>query len=118
MDTLDVTAKFPSEGHVVLEVGGFVDTNTAPELERALIEHGAAATEAVVLDLHAVDYISSAGWGVMISVVSNFRDRGVDLRLAAMRREVDQVYQLLEFPSILRAYPNLQEALEATNASS
>lgn len=117
MDTLDVTAKFPIEGHVVLEVGGFVDTNTAPALERALIELGAAATRAVVLDLHSVDYVSSAGWGVMISVVSSLRDRGVDLRLAAMRPEVDQVYQLLEFPSILRSFPSVQEALEAKSAS-
>lgn len=117
MEDLQVEVRFPADGAVVLEVGGFIDTNTAPALERALREHGAAAERMVVVDLSAVDYVSSAGWGVMVSVVGAARDRGADMRLAAMRPEVEQVYRLLEFPSILDAFDSVDEALQADTKS-
>lgn len=111
MEDLSFEVRHAVDGAVVVEVGGFIDSNTAPSLEHALREHGAAAARLVVVDLADVDYISSAGWGVMITVVGAFRDRGADLRLAAMRPEVEQVYRLLEFPSILQAHRTVDEAL-------
>lgn len=116
MEDLRIEPSFPADGAVVVAVGGFVDTNTAPSLEQALTEHGAAAERVVVVDLEGVDYVSSAGWGVMVSLVSSLRDRGVDLRLAGMRMEVAQVYRLLEFPSILRAFDSVDDAIADRDA--
>lgn len=112
MDELRIEASRPRDGAVVIAVEGFVDTNTATALEKALHEHGADAA-LVVVDLTAVDYVSSAGWGVMVSVVNRVRDRGGDMRLAGLRPEVDQVYRLLEFPAILSAHPTVDDALDA-----
>lgn len=115
-DELKTQVRFVEDGAVVLSVRGFIDTNTAPALERALREHGGAAKNLVVLDLAGVDYVSSAGWGVVISVVNAFRARGADLRLAGMCNEVDQVYRLLEFPSIVSAFETVDEALAGAPA--
>jgi anti-sigma B factor antagonist len=96
---------------LVLRARGFVDTSTAGSLERALQQASERSVRFVVLDLTDVDYISSAGWGVMISAVGLQRAGGGDLRLANMRPEVREVFELLEFPSILEAFPTVDDAL-------
>ncbi|HKK69768.1 MAG TPA: STAS domain-containing protein [Candidatus Krumholzibacteria bacterium] len=96
---------------LILRARGFVDTSTAGLLERALQQAAEGPARFVVIDLVDVDYISSAGWGVMISAVSAQRAAGGDLRLASMRPEVREVFELLEFPSILDAYASVDEAL-------
>lgn len=116
MEELRIDVDAPRDDAVVITVGGFVDTNTAPALETSLLEHVGGGARVVVVDLGAVDYVSSAGWGVMIAVVNRLREQGADLRLAALRPEVEQVYRLLEFPSILHAYASADDALADRSA--
>lgn len=115
MDELRIEVSRPREDTVVIAVGGFIDTNTATTLEKALREHTADGASFVVVDLSAVDYVSSAGWGVMVSVVNHVRDGGGDMCLAGLRPEVDQIYRLLEFPAILAAHRTVDEALAAAD---
>jgi len=97
----------------VLEVCGYIDTNTSSALERELEIHVEQGHRQLFLDLSTVDYISSAGWGVFISVIRQIRELGGELRLVGMQPDVREVFELLEFQSILDAYPSLDEALSA-----
>jgi anti-sigma B factor antagonist len=60
-----------------------------------------------------VDYISSAGWGIFIGEIKEIRNHGGDLKLAGMVPDVYEVFQLLEFQSILDAFPTTEEAVRA-----
>lgn len=95
----------------VIRAQGYIDTHTATELEQLLREQLDAGRSHLVLDLTAVDYVSSAGWGVLIASVRRARHLGGDLRLAGMRREVNDVFELLEFPSIMHAHADVEQAL-------
>jgi len=110
---VSVTSVNGSAGVSVLKVSGYLDTTTAGELETAL--YGLLDREAykVVVDLASVNYISSAGWGIFIGEIKRIRNHGGDLKLAGMVGDVYEVFQLLEFHSILEAYPTLQEAVAA-----
>lgn len=97
----------------ILKVSGYLDTTTAGELESALyglLRKGACK---IVVDLSGVTYISSAGWGIFIGEIKEIRNRGGDLKLAGMVGDVFEVFQLLEFQTILEAYPSADEAAEA-----
>lgn len=101
-----------------LKVSGYLDITTAGELETALaglLENGHYK---VVADLSGVTYISSAGWGIFIGEIKGIRNRGGDLKLAGMVGDVYEVFQLLEFQSILEAYPTAEEAVDAFSRSS
>ena len=100
-------------GVSVLKVSGYLDTTTAGELETAL--YGLLEREAykIVVDLSGVNYISSAGWGIFIGEIKRIRNHGGDLKLVGMVGDVHEVFQLLEFHSILEAFPTTQEAVEA-----
>lgn len=100
-------------GITVLQVKGYLDTTTAGELENALYGLLAKNEYKIVLDLSGVDYISSAGWGIFIGEIKEIRSHGGDLKLAGMAGDVHEVFQLLEFHSILESYSTIEEAMEA-----
>ena len=95
----------------IIKVGGYIDTTTTAELERALNSLLKSGTHNIVIDLGNVDYISSAGWGIFISEIKGLRGRGGDLKLAKMVPDVYEVFELLEFHYILRAFETIDEAI-------
>ena len=100
-------------GVSVLKVSGYLDTTTAGELETALYGLLDRSIYRVVVDLAGVHYISSAGWGIFIGEIKRIRNHGGDLKLAGMVGDVHEVFQLLEFHSILESYPTTQDAIDA-----
>jgi len=62
-----------------------------------------------------VDYISSAGWGIFISEIKGIRERDGDLKLANMIPDVYEVFELLEFHYILKAYDSIEAAIQDFN---
>jgi anti-sigma B factor antagonist len=105
-----------SHGVSVLKVSGYLDTTTASELETALYGLLDKACYKVVVDLSGVNYISSAGWGIFIGEIKRIRNHGGDLKLCGMVGDVHEVFQLLEFHSILEAHPTTREAIESFGA--
>jgi len=90
-----------------------LDTTTAGELETALYGLLDRGIYKVVVDLAGVNYISSAGWGIFIGEIKRIRNHGGDLKLAGMVGDVHEVFQLLEFHSILESHPSTQDAIAA-----
>jgi anti-sigma B factor antagonist len=97
----------------IMKVSGYLDTTTAGELESALNGLLKKGCSKIVVDLSGVTYISSAGWGIFIGEIKEIRNRSGDLKLAGMVGDVFEVFQLLEFQTILEAYPSPEEAVDA-----
>ena len=96
----------------ILTVKGFIDTVTAPEFEKVFHAALNAQKYKLVVDLEAVNYISSAGWGVFISQIKRIRAQKGDLVLVGMNPEVGEVFELLEFNSILKTFPTVEAAVQ------
>ena len=95
----------------VIKIGGYIDTTTSSELERALSGLLKEESYNIIIDLGNVDYVSSAGWGIFISEIKGIREKGGDLKLVRMIPEVYEVFELLEFHCILKAFDTLDEAV-------
>ena len=95
----------------VIKVGGYIDTTTSSELEHALSKLLKEGTYQIIIDLSNVDYVSSAGWGIFISEIKGIRERNGDLKLVGMIPEVWEVFELLEFHNILRAFDSVKDAV-------
>ncbi len=113
----DINVSFSRPEHnpdiSVISVGGFIDTTTSGELEESLKRLLKQGQFNIVVDLGGVNYISSAGWGIFISEIKEIRQNGGDLKLAAMIGDVYEVFELLEFQTILEAFDSVQEAVES-----
>jgi anti-sigma B factor antagonist len=96
----------------VIKVGGFIDTTTSSEVERALNSLLKQNRFNVIIDLGNVDYISSAGWGIFISEIKSIREHNGDLKLVKMIPDVYEIFELLEFHHILDVYESVNEAVQ------
>ncbi len=95
----------------VIKVGGYIDTTTSAELEHSLESLLKSSCHNIIIDLANVDYISSAGWGIFISEIKGIREKGGDLKLIGMIPDVYEVFELLEFHYILKAFDTIEEAI-------
>lgn len=112
MDTISISLSESGANRAVSEirVDGVIDTLTAGELEDVIDSLVKRERYLIVVDLAGVDYISSAGWGIFISHIKDVRGRGGDIRLAGMIPNVAEIYELLEFDNVLKAYTSVDDA--------
>ncbi len=113
MNDINITFSKPDENPdiSVISVKGYVDTTTSTELEESLKRLLGGGRYDIVIDLGNVNYISSAGWGIFISEIKEIRENGGDLKLAAMIGDVYEVFELLEFQTILESFDTVEEAV-------
>jgi len=97
----------------IARVQGNVDGMTSAELNRVLGGEVADGGHRMVVSLEGVDYTSSAGLRVLLSVVKEARGRGGDVRLAGVRDNVRKVLELSGFTSILKLYPDVASAAKS-----
>jgi len=96
----------------LIRVSGYVDTATSPELHKSLSRFIQDGVSQFIIDLGAVQYVSSAGWGVFVGEIRGLRERGGDLKLIQLTPEVLEVFDMLEFNRILTCYDSLEEAID------
>lgn len=96
----------------LFRVNGYVDTTTSPELQKFLTQSIDSGLVQYVIDMSAVHYVSSAGWGVFVGEIRNLRESGGDLKIVQMTPEVIEVFEMLEFNRILSHYDSLEEAID------
>jgi anti-sigma B factor antagonist len=101
------------EDIVLLKLNGLVDSGTAQFLEDKFNELTVQDNVKIVVDLQNVDYISSAGWGIFVGEIKGIRQRDGDIKLAGMRSDVREVFDLLEFNTLLTPYVSNDEAFSA-----
>jgi anti-sigma B factor antagonist len=110
----DIRISLDTSGRVgdvtLVRVDGVIDTMTASELERVMNSLLEQKKYKIVVDLAGVDYISSAGWGIFISNIREIKAHDGDIKLARMIPSVYEIFELLEFDSILKAYENIEKA--------
>jgi len=94
----------------IVRVDGVVDTMTAGELENVMNSLIEQKRYNIIVDLGGVDYISSAGWGIFISNIREIRQNRGDIKLAQMIPSVYEIFELLEFDSILSAFDSVEKA--------
>lgn len=95
----------------VIGITGSVDGLTAETLLATMQEHVEKGHTRLVVDLHGVDYTSSAGLRALLATVKEARRRGGDLRLARINPNVRKVLELSGFVTILKVFEEVDAAV-------
>ena len=85
------------QGVTVVSPTGRIDSTTSPVLDSHLQALAKAGDHRVVIDFSGVDYISSAGLRVILSLAKRVKEARGKLALAAMGDSVRQVFELAGF---------------------
>lgn len=94
----------------VLDLHGELDAHTAPEFENALQSCLDRDRVRLVVAGEELRYVSSAGLGVFMAFLEPVRQRGGDLKVAALTDEVHEVFDLLGFPLLFDLAPTAEDA--------
>ncbi len=100
----------------IVKVKGQLDAHTFPTLQQKLESILEEQDPRMVLDCEKLDYISSAGLGVLKKMVREFRGKGGDIRLAGLSEKIDNVMNLLGFSQVIRVYKGIDEAVQSFRA--
>ena len=97
-------------GTVVKGIGR-IDSASAPELEKVLMEI-VQSGRSIILDLADIDFISSAGWWSIIRVQKELKKSSQqDLLLASLCENVRDSMELIGILPYFSVYDNLVEAI-------
>lgn len=84
---------------VTLALEGRLDTTTAPQLETEL-KTALADADAVCFDFEKLEYISSAGLRVLLSVHKQMKDKG-GMELCHVNEAIMEVFEVTGFTDFL-----------------
>ncbi|OBJ35662.1 anti-anti-sigma factor [Mycolicibacterium mucogenicum] len=99
----------------VVTVSGTVDMLTAPQLESALSPAAVGAAQAVVVDLSAVDFLASAGMGVLVAAHAELAP-AVRLVIVADGPTTSRPLKLVGIADLIELFATRDEALAAVTA--
>jgi stage II sporulation protein AA (anti-sigma F factor antagonist) len=108
---MDVTTH-TEEGANIVAIAGSLDAGTAAELEGQLAGLGRDGTAPMILDLAALDYVSSAGLRVLLSTAKQLKRADRPLALCSLTHAVAQIFEISGFSTILTIAPDRPTALQ------
>ena len=94
----------------LLSLSGFLDAHTAPEFEGAVESALDAGRNRLVVDGGGLTYISSAGLGVFMGFIEEFREAGGDIKICGLSDKVREIFSLLGFEELFDIVDNVEEA--------
>ena len=109
-----VTEEFNDVRQVLLE--GKINSLLAPELEKALAAAISGESKHLIVNLQAVDYLSSAGLRSILLIAKRLDKMGRKLAFVGARELVAEVIRLTGVDSIFPLCTTTQEAREKLTA--
>ena len=98
-------------------VEGRLDAATVPTLEQTLQRLLLEGQVRLVIDLAAVNYISSSGLRAMLTVRRQTRSRGGDVYLCSLHPRVREIFEMVGFVSVFGIYDSRDQAAAAFQSS-
>ncbi|NQT51469.1 STAS domain-containing protein [bacterium] len=98
---------------VVLHVQGYLDAHTTPQFEEQLQAVRDGGVLRIVIDCEHLDYISSAGLGILVDTYRELLPKHGEIKVAAMTPAIRDIFDILGFSKIIHVYPSVADALDA-----
>jgi anti-sigma B factor antagonist len=118
MNQLTVTAS-PSSNDAevtVFKLQGHLDAQTVRMLEGYYESETSKAKYKWIVDLGQLEYISSAGLGSFVGVLSELRSHGGDIFFVGLSPKMIKIFKVLGFTRIFKVFDGEDEALKNFNA--
>ncbi len=96
----------------VIRIDGHLDTQTSPDAQAQLTQLIDQGATKLVVNFETLEYISSAGLGVLLAVAKQLKGNSGELRVCGLHEVVQEVFDISGFTTILTVTKTEPEALE------
>ena len=102
--------RIQEDGADVIALIGEIDASSSIELDLAIAKSVGEGFEKILVDCGALEYISSAGLGVFMSYIEEFKDRDIRMVLFGMSDRVSNTFSILGLDELLQIGKDKVEA--------
>ena len=107
---LNIETEQGDDGIAVMRLKGTLDGHTYKQFSETLTEVIEKPCFKIILDLTALEYLSSSGVGVISKSLSTVKAKNGNLVLMNPTEHVDQILSLVGLPDVLPVVPDLPAA--------
>ncbi len=101
------------EGVLIAKPEGRIDGVNARDFHEALTKAIGADSSPVLVDLAAINYISSAGLRTFLLVAKTLQQRSAQFALCSLSDPIREIFEISGFDKIIAIHPSEDEALAA-----
>jgi len=101
------------DGVVVIAPGGPIDHQNASDFDARLlaaVKSASGANDRLVIDLSAVDYMSSAGLRAMARAAKEAQALSLDLSVAGLRDTMAEIFAISRFDRLFKVFDTADAA--------
>lgn len=93
----------------IVKIIGRLDSTTSVKLENWADEHIAPSSEDLILDFSALEYISSAGLRVILTMSKTLRECSLKFSICNAQDHVKEVFEISGFDTIIPMFDSLED---------
>ena len=107
--------RLQEDGADIIAVIGEIDASSSIELDQAIAKSVGEGYKKILVDCGALEYISSAGLGVFMSYIEEFKDKNIRMILYGMNEKVANTFQILGLNELLQITNSKADAKRVVN---
>jgi anti-sigma B factor antagonist len=107
--------RLQEDGADVIVLIGEIDASSSIELDLAIAKSVGEGFTKILVDCGALEYISSAGLGVFMSYIEEFKDKNIQMVLFGMSEKVANTFEILGLNELLHIKKDKVQAKQLIN---
>lgn len=115
---MDLNSK-KNQDTIVAYLKGRLDVPQVEEIEKEIIELlNNEKSSNLILNLQDIDYVSSAGIGLFVTVMDMLKMRGKQFGICSLKSSVKRIMEIIEIEVLFNIFIDENEAFEYLNSDS
>src|SRR5690606_19832818 len=102
--------RLQEDGADIIALIGEIDASSSIELDLAIAKSVGDGFTKILVDCHSLEYISSAGLGVFMSYIEEFKDQNIKMVLFGMNDRVSNTFEILGLNELLTIAKDKEQA--------
>ena len=102
--------RLQEDGADIIVLIGEIDASSSIELDLAIAKSVGEGFTKILVDCGSLEYISSAGLGVFMSYIEEFKDKDIKMVLYSMNDKVANTFEILGLRELLTIGKDKSEA--------
>ena len=102
--------RLQENGNDIIAIIGEIDASSSIELDLTIAKSVGEGFSRILVDCTSLEYISSAGLGVFMSYIEEFKDKNIQMVLFGMKEKVANTFAILGLADLLHIRSSKDEA--------
>lgn len=107
--------RLQDDGIDTLVIIGEIDASSSIELDLSIAKSVGEGYKKILVDCNSLEYISSAGLGVFMSYIEEFKDKGILMVMFGLNEKVANNFSILGLADLLHIRSTKEEAKQLVN---